>query len=214
MINNFKDISLSEQIFGHVKLTPTELADLRNRMEKPLWSVIMFTAWMYIDKWSSATSLGKALRYILKGSDKLVEYIDNHELAWTNNFCENALRFEALNDSSSFGCDTYEGRVRLDILRTAYASAMATRIDPKLYMTFISIAAEDDSINESPENFTPGAFRRWQAIEVTSDSSCPCCKTSYGEVVKITPNRGITTCVDDCAHSFAKRAIAIMAQRF
>jgi hypothetical protein len=213
MLGLFRDIATTEGYITEHLLSPKEIVALRQRAERPIWQGIMFASWSYIDKWSAATPLGRGLRYIITGGDQLIRYLDNAELEFTNNISENALRFEALNDSSSFGCATYEGRVRLDILRTAYASAVATQIDPKIYLVYIMLADEHDLKNH-PERYTPAAFKTWCHSATVCQTHCPCCKSNFTKETKITVNRGVSTCSSVCSLSKAKRALAIMSQEF
>jgi hypothetical protein len=202
-----------ERLVGNHQMSQEEILKVRREGEKPIWRGIMYACWQHLEKWSYLTPLGQALRYTLRHSDAIIAYIDNADLDWTNNISENLVRFEALNDATSFGCDTLEGRMRLDILRTAYASALASNVDPKTYITFI-MTAKHDHLKAHPENFTPAAFKKWQTSELLVQTKCPCCNATFSEKSVPQLRSGVDTCTDSCALSRAKRASLIMGQKF
>ena len=105
----------------------------------------------------------------------------------TNNDCENLLRWEALADATSFGCDTLEGRMRCDIIRSALATCAFAQVDARKYILFILLAVPE-FINEHPENYTPQAFARWTAVhnnKPPSDAPQRYAQTAATEALRI-----------------------------
>ena len=164
----------------------------RQNLAKPYWESIRRTAEANLNVWSNLTPLGKGIRYIINNYENLTLYLSNPKLCPTNNDSENLLRWEALADASSFGCDSIEGRMRCDIIRSALATCAFGRVDARKYLLFI-LLAPPELIDEHPDLFTPQAFSRWtspQANLLPSDHS------------------------QQDAHAFAQKALHIYSLQF
>ena len=108
-------------------------------------------------KWSKATTLGKAARYIINHYDKLTAYLDDPRLEPTNNLRERMLRTEKLIESSSMFRKTLEGRFVLDVVRTILQTAVAADVPVHAYLQSVLRAAPEEIANH-PERFTPHAW--------------------------------------------------------
>jgi hypothetical protein len=74
------------------------------------WELIREVATKLESRWSKASKLGAAARYILKHYDKLTAYLDDPRLEPTNNLRERMLRTEKLIENSSMFRKSLEGR--------------------------------------------------------------------------------------------------------
>jgi hypothetical protein len=128
----------------------------RQNLAKPYWESILGAAKDNLAVWSNLTPLGKGIRYIINNYENITLYLSNPKLVPTNNDSENLLRWEALADATSFGCDTLEGRMRCDIIRSALATCAFSRADARKYTLFILLASPE-LIEEHPEHYTPQA---------------------------------------------------------
>ena len=85
---------------------------------RKMWERLKETCVTLAQRWTKATPLGSAARYILKHYERLTAYLSNPRLEATNNLRERMLRTEKLIEKSSLFRQSIEGRVVLDILRT------------------------------------------------------------------------------------------------
>jgi hypothetical protein len=193
MLSGFAIISnVESMIDGETGRNSLNTILSRQNLAKPYWESILNTAKANLDVWSSLTPLGKGIRYIINNYENNTLYLSNPKLAPTNNDCENLLRWEALADATSFGCDTLEGRMRCDITRSALATCAFARVDARKYILFI-VLASPDLIEEHPEHYTAQAFMRWTAIQIDDPPSDH-------------PQR--------CAHAVAHKTLHIHSLRF
>jgi len=119
-----------------------------------LWESIREIAQKLEKRWSKATKLGTAARYILNHFDKLTAYLDDPRLEPTNNMRERMLRTEKLIENSSMFRKSLEGRFVLDIIRTVLQTAVAAGVPVHEYL--VSVLREDpDEIASNPERYTP-----------------------------------------------------------
>jgi len=73
---------------------------VRQGDSRELWEQIREIAQKLEKRWSKATKLGTAARYILNHFDKLTAYLDDPRLEPTNNMRERMLRTEKLIENS------------------------------------------------------------------------------------------------------------------
>lgn len=126
------------------------------------WNDNLEIAKTCLSRWSDLTPLGKGIRYFIKHFEHLTTYIRHPKLDPTNNGSESLLRIEGLEDASSFGRDTVDGRIRIDILRSLAATAAAAHVDVRLYFIFLLIASHDDLV-VNPHFYLPHMLAKWTA---------------------------------------------------
>ena len=132
---------------------------VRQAESRRAWELIREVATKLESRWSKATKLGAAARYILKHYDKLTAYLDDPRLEPTNNLRERMLRTEKLIENSSMFRRSLEGRFVLDIIRTVLQTAVAAGVPVHQYLVSV-LKANPEEIAEHPERFTP---RTWAA---------------------------------------------------
>lgn len=193
MLSGFAIISnVENMIDSEVGRNSTNTTLSRQNLAKPYWESVLRNAKMFLTEWSNLTPLGKGIRYLINNYNNLTVYLSNPKLNPTNNDSENLLRWEALADASSFGCDTLEGRMRSDIIRSALATCAFARVDARKYILFI-LLADPEFMSEHPEHYTPKAFTRWTSLD--SAESLPIADQKY-------------------AHTTAHKALRIYSVRF
>jgi len=170
IISGFALISNIEDMIDDAGRNNKNTLAARHHGALPHWQTQLEIAEYGAEKWSKSTPLGKATRYIINHFDKLTYYIGNPKLGPTNNMSEGNLRYEAQEDSSSFGRDSVEGRFIYDICRSAAATCSYCKVDVKVYMVFIMLA-DITHIREHPELYTPRMFKIW--LTNNSDSNRP-----------------------------------------
>ena len=121
------------------------------------------------ERWTKATPLGTAARYILKHYERLTAYLDNPRLEATNNLRERLLRTEKLIEKSSMFRKSIEGRAVLDILRTILQTAVAAGVPPHEYLVDVLKASPAD-IEAHPERYTPAAWAKRRARQAAAAS--------------------------------------------
>ncbi|MBN1608592.1 MAG: transposase [Polyangiaceae bacterium] len=135
---------------------------------RPMWERLKAACTVLAQRWTKATPLGVAARYIIKHYDRLTAYLRDPRLPATNNLRERLLRTEKLIEKSSMFRQSIEGRAVLDILRTILQTAVAAGAGPHEYLVDVLKAAPED-IEAHPEHYTPAAWakRRRQARDET-----------------------------------------------
>ena len=109
------------------------------------------------ERWSKATTLGTAARYIIKHFEALTAYLDDPRLEPSNNLRERMLRMEKLIESSSMFRKSLEGRFALDVVRTLLQTTVAADAPVHEYLVSVLRASEEE-ISAKPERFTPRAW--------------------------------------------------------
>ena len=214
MLDQFALLSRAEEIINGHWFTPEKMVELRKENEGMVWRMMLQFCRVFQDKWSAHTELGSAIDYMLNNQRYLMHYLDDPNVALTNNVAEQCLRGEALHDSASFGCATLEGRIRFDLARTAYASSCAAGINTLEYFVFVMIASDFDK-EKNPKHYTPMGYKTWSETSIASGQVCPCCKKTFSqESTQVSTSFGIKTCYPTCALSAAKRAAAILAVEY
>ena len=154
ILHLFTGIAMHEQrLDAHGRNRRNVLA-VRQTDSRRLWESIREIAQKLEKRWSKATKLGTAARYILNHFDKLTAYLDDPRLEPTNNMRERMLRTEKLIENSSMFRKSLEGRFVLDIIRTVLQTAVAAGVPVHEYL--VSVLREDpDEIASNPGRYTP-----------------------------------------------------------
>lgn len=126
---------------------------------RKMWERLKGACTRLAERWTKATPLGSAARYILKHYERLTAYLSDPRLSATNNLRERLLRTEKLIEKSSMFRQSIEGRVVLDILRTILQTAVAAGAGPHEYLVDVLKAAPAD-IEAHPERYTPTAWAK------------------------------------------------------
>jgi hypothetical protein len=130
---------------------------VRGTDSRSMWKQIKQACAALAERWTKATPLGAAARYILKHYERLTAYLRDPRLEATNNLRERMLRTEKLIEKSSLFRRSIEGRVVLDILRTLLQTAVAAGAPPHQYLVDVLMARPED-IEAHPERYTPAAW--------------------------------------------------------
>ena len=132
---------------------------VRGTDSRKIWNRIKRACTTIAERWTKATPLGAAARYVLKHFDRLTAYLDNPRLEPTNNLRERLLRPEKLIEKSAMFRKSIEGRAVLDILRTILQTAVAAGVPPHAYLVDVLKASPAD-IEAHPEHYTPAAWAK------------------------------------------------------
>lgn len=158
MLHLFAGLAMHEQRLDVHGRNTENVSAVRESQSRPLWQDIKELAQRMAQKWSKATKLGTAARYILRHFKKLTAYLENPRLDPTNNLRERLLRPEKLIEKSSMFRRSLEGRFVLDVIRTIAQTAVAAAVPVRAYIEFV-LRADPKEVAEHPERFTPQAFR-------------------------------------------------------
>jgi len=154
ILHLFTGIAMHEQRLDVHGRNRHNVLAVRQADSRRLWESIREIAQKLKKRWSKATKLGTAARYILNHFDKLTAYLDDPRLEPTNNMRERMLRTEKLIENSSMFRKSLEGRFVLDIIRTVLQTAVAAKVPIHEYL--ISVLREDpDEIASNPGRYTP-----------------------------------------------------------
>jgi len=132
---------------------------VRGVHSRQIWERLKAACEALLARWTKATPLGAAARYILKHYGRLTAYLTNPRLEATNNLRERLLRTEKLIEKSSMFRQSIEGRVVLDILRTLLQTAVAAGAGPHEYLVDV-LKVDPVEIEAHPENYTPAAWAK------------------------------------------------------
>lgn len=110
------------------------------------------------ERWSKATTLGTAARYIITYFDALSADLDDPRIDPMNNLWERMLRVEKLIGGSSIFRSTLEGRFVLDVVRSILQTAVAADVPVREYLVSV-LRASEAGISAQPARFTPRAWR-------------------------------------------------------
>jgi hypothetical protein len=130
---------------------------------RKMWERLKSACVALAQRWTKATPLGSAARYILKHYERLTAYLTNPRLEATNNHRERLLRTEKLIEKSSMFRQSIEGRVVLDIVRTLLQTAVAAGAGPHEYLVEVLKTASAD-IEAHPERYTPAAWAKQRRL--------------------------------------------------
>lgn len=157
MLHLFLGLAIHEQQLDEFGRNRDNVLAVRNNESRVLWSDILQLANEMANKWSKATKLGTAARYIMNHFDALTAYLDDPRLEPSNNFRERMLRTEKLIEASAMFRRSLEGRFVLDIVRTILQTAVAAGVPVHEYLVSV-LRANDDDIQKQPSRFTPLAW--------------------------------------------------------
>lgn len=125
----------------------------------PIWKELRANCEEMTKKFSSATPLGDAARYLLRHYDALTFYLTRGDLPADNNLTERLLRFEKLAERNTYGAKTIEGRARMDVLRSVMTTVRYSGLDESIYLLKI-LTVPQNEIKNAPEKYTPHAVRQ------------------------------------------------------
>ncbi len=166
MLHLFKGLSLHEHLLDAHGRNRENVLAVRGTDSRSLWEEIRELAKQMAQRWSKATPIGTAARYIITHFKKLTAYLRHPELEMSNNLRERLLRTEKLIEKSSMFRRTIEGRAVLDILRTILQTAVAAGVPAQDYLVEV-MRTDPDEVAEHPERYTP---RAWAARHARKSS--------------------------------------------
>ncbi len=167
ILHLFKGLAIHEDCLDRQGRNRENVLAVRGTESRRLWNSIRKLAEEMTEKWSKATKLGAAARYIITHFDKLTAYLSNPRIEATNNHRERMLRTEKLIEKSSMFRRSLEGRFALDIIRTIIQTCIAAGVSPYNYLIAI-MKTDSNEIAASPEKYTPYA---WATNATTSADS-------------------------------------------
>jgi hypothetical protein len=157
MLHQFLGIAIHEQQLDVFGRNPKNVLAVRENESRELWEKIREYAHDMADRWSKATNLGAAARYVINHFKELTAYLDDPRLEPSNTPRERMLRTEKLIEGSSMFRKTLEGRFVLDVVRTLLQTAVAAGAPAHEYLVSVLRTSEDE-IAKHPERFTPRAW--------------------------------------------------------
>jgi hypothetical protein len=157
MLHLFLGLAMHEERLDVIGRNRENVLAVRGGESRELWDEILALAKDMTERWSKATTLGTAARYIIKHFDALTAYLDDPRLEPSNNLRERMLRMEKLIESSSMFRKSLEGRFALDVVRTLLQTAVAADAPVHEYLVSVLRASEEE-ISAKPERFTPRAW--------------------------------------------------------
>jgi hypothetical protein len=172
MLHLFRGLALHERLLDEHGRNRENVLAVRDADSRRLWEEIRDLAKQIAQKWSKATPLGTAARYIITHFKKLTAYLKNPHIEMSNNLRERLLRTEKLIEKSSMFRRTIEGRAVLDILRTVLQTAVAAGVPAQEYLVDV-MRADPKEIAAHPELFTPRAWRRSAPSASASTTETP-----------------------------------------
>jgi hypothetical protein len=158
MLHLFRGLALHERLLDEQGRNRDNVLAVRGTDSQALWEDILELAKQMVKRWSKATPLGTAVRYIITHFKKLTAYLENPHIEMSNNLRERLLRPEKLIEKSSMFRRTIEGRAVLDILRTVLQTAVAAGVPAQEYLVHV-MRADPEEVAAHPELFTPRAWR-------------------------------------------------------
>jgi len=172
MLHLFRGLALHERLLDEHGRNRHNVLAVRGTDSRALWEDILELAKQMVKRWSKATPLGNAVRYIITHFKKLTAYLENPHIEMSNNLRERLLRTEKLIEKSSMFRRTIEGRAVLDILRTVLQTAVAAGVPAQEYLVDV-MRADPDEVAAHPELFTPRAWSERRAGTHRSPDSAP-----------------------------------------
>lgn len=164
ILHQFTGLAMHEERLDVHGRNRENVLAVRQTESRRAWELIREVATKLESRWSKATTLGVAARYILKHYDKLTAYLDDPRLEPTNNLRERMLRTEKLIENSSMFRRSLEGRFVLDVIRTVLQTAVAAGVPVHQYLVSV-LKADPEEIADHPERFTPRAWAARTASE-------------------------------------------------
>lgn len=167
MLHLFLGLAIHEERLDAVGRNRENVLAVRRGDSRELWGEILALAKEMAERWSKATTLGTAARYIITHFDALTAYLDDPRIDPLNNFSERMLRLEKLIESSSMFRSTLEGRFVLDVVRSILQTAVAAGVPVREYLVSV-LRSSQEEISAQPARFTP---RAWRAETMALDTS-------------------------------------------
>lgn len=164
MLHQFLGLAIHEQQLDVFGRNPKNVLAVRGTESRELWNGILEYANIMTERWSKATNLGAAARYVINHFEQLTAYLDDPRLEPSNTPRERMLRTEKLIEGSSMFRKTLEGRFVLDVVRTILQTAVAAQAPPHEYLVS-ALRTSEDEIAKHPERFTP---RAWAAAHAAA----------------------------------------------
>ena len=164
ILEMFRQLATQEKGLDMMGRNRQNTLAVRSVDSRKLWETIKWACTLMARKWTKATPLGTAARYVLTHYERLTAYLKNPRLDATNNLRERLLRTEKLIEKSSLFRRSIEGRVVLDILRTILQTAVAAGVPPHEYLVSV-MKSDPKDIEEKPERYTPAAWARHSTSE-------------------------------------------------
>lgn len=169
MLHLFTGLAIHEDQLNVFGRNRKNVLAVRGAESREMWNEILELAKSMAERWSRATNLGAAARYIINHFDALTAYLDDPRLEESNTPRERMLRTEKLIESSSLFRRSLEGRFVLDVVRTILQTAVAAGVPVHEYLVSVLRTGEDD-IAEHPDRFTP---RAWVAMNACAPETAP-----------------------------------------
>jgi len=165
ILAGFRVLAVHEDTLDRIGRNKENTLAVRDVDSRKMWEKLKEACARLAERWTKATPLGNAARYIIEHYEKLTAYLTNPRLDATNNHRERLLRTEKLIEKSSMFRKSIEGRVVLDIIRTILQTAVAAGASPHEYLVDVLKSSPAD-IAAHPERYTPAAWaKRWIALE-------------------------------------------------
>ncbi len=169
MLHLFTGLAIHEDQLNVFGRNPKNVLAVRGAESREMWNEILELAKNMADRWSKATNLGAAARYIINHFEALTAYLDDPRLDESNTPRERMLRTEKLIEGSSLFRRSLEGRFVLDVVRTILQTAVAAGAPVHEYLVSVLRTGEQE-IARSPERFTP---RAWAEMNAGASASAP-----------------------------------------
>jgi len=152
LFGNIYHLEKSLDVWGR---NQTNVFQLRQQSAKYYWGEMYKLCEQLCERWSPATALGTAARYIIKHYKKLTAYLEHPSVSLSNDFSERMLRMEKVIQANSLFRNSLEGRFALDICRTVVQTALIAGVDVKEYLLYV---LKQKNLKEHTEHYTPFAF--------------------------------------------------------
>lgn len=159
MLHLFKGLYIYEKALDLHGRNDANVRAIRGIDSRSMWEEIRELATSMTERWSNATKLGIAARYIVRHYPKLTAYLENPIISISNDFSERMLRMENLIEANALFRNSLEGRFALDINRSCLQTAIAARAPLQDYVIQVLKASPED-VEARPEDFTAVAYAR------------------------------------------------------
>lgn len=169
MLHLFLGLAMHEDQLDAVGRNRENVLAVRGVESRELWADIRDLAKSMAGKWSKATALGTAARYIINHFAALTAYLDDPRIEATNNLRERMLRTEKLIEGSAMFRRSLEGRFVLDVVRTVLQTAVAAGVPVHEYLVSV-LRTSDDDISTAPNRYTP---RAWLTAKAAAETATP-----------------------------------------
>ena len=159
MLHLFKGLYIYEKGLDLYGRNEENVRAVREVDGNNMWIQIKDLAELIGQKWSRATNLGTAARYILRHYPRLTAYLRNPQISISNDFSERMLRMEKLIEANALFRNSLEGRFALDINRSILQTGIAAQAPLQEYISYV-LRASPAEVEANPEAFTALAYSR------------------------------------------------------